>query len=172
MKKKLMAILGVAAAMCLCFALVGCGGSSSSSSSSASASDESADTVEFVVGFDSGFPQDPGSLAHFCRVCSAQHKALIIHSLVNFYPIVPGHQRMNLIPLKIIEIGPLLASDLQKIPETARGDQTSSGTARLQNGIGSDSGSVHEAGNVGTGEAMSVLDDLYPFDDCRRLVVK
>ena len=50
MKKKLALILGMAAALCLCFgALVGCGGSSDSGSSDA-------EKVTFVVGFDKGFP--------------------------------------------------------------------------------------------------------------------
>ena len=53
MNKKLMAILGVAAAMCLCFALVGCGGNSSSSSSDSAAADEG---MTFVVGFDKAYP--------------------------------------------------------------------------------------------------------------------
>ena len=50
MKKKLLAVFGVAAAMCLCFAMAGCGGNSADSSA---ASD---DSTAFVVGFDSGFP--------------------------------------------------------------------------------------------------------------------
>ena len=56
MKKKLMAILGVAAAMCLCFALAGCGGGSSASSSAAADDASAGDAVEFVVGFDSEYP--------------------------------------------------------------------------------------------------------------------
>ena len=53
MKNKLMAILGVAAALCLCFALAGCGGNSSTSSASG---DSGAEATTFVVGFDKAFP--------------------------------------------------------------------------------------------------------------------
>ena len=53
MKKKLALIMGVAAAMCLCFgALVGCGGNSSSATSDS----DTAEATTFVVGFDSEYP--------------------------------------------------------------------------------------------------------------------
>ena len=53
MKKRLLAVFGVAAAMCLCFALAGCGGSSAPAASDSS---DSAEATQFVVGFDSEYP--------------------------------------------------------------------------------------------------------------------
>jgi len=53
MKKKLLAAFGVAAAMCLCFAMVGCGGNSAPAASSSS---DSAEVGPFIVGFDSEYP--------------------------------------------------------------------------------------------------------------------
>ena len=140
--------------------------------------------ADFVFGVQIGIEQHDGhglgalflQLRHnsldLFRVDLTDHFTLIVQPLIHFVAEVAGHQRPGLVCLQVVQVGALLAADLQQVTETAGGDEGGLCAAAFQNRIGGNGSTVHKAADILTGEAISLSNDLHAFHHCRRLVVQ
>jgi hypothetical protein len=68
----------------------------------------------------------------------------VAHALGDFEAQVARHQRLGLVDLDVVEVGSLLAADLQKVTKAVGGDKAGLDAAMLDEGIGRHRGAVAE----------------------------
>ena len=78
-----------------------------------------------------------------------QYIAIFIQPFDGFEAQVGGCQGIGADLVEIVEMGPVLAADLDDVDETGGGEQGGAGAAALEQGVGGDSCAVHELGVSG-----------------------
>ena len=56
----------------------------------------------------------------------------------------PGHQRLRVVEMDVVDLGPDLTADLEKVAEPRAGDHGDAADAALDEGIGADRGAVRQ----------------------------
>ena len=77
------------------------------------------------------------------------HRTIGRHSLGDFEPMPPRHQRRRLVPGEVEHVGHADAPDFEHVAKAARRDQTGARALSLQDGVGADGGAVQHFGDGG-----------------------
>ena len=88
--------------------------------------------------------QGPRGGAHPVLVERRVDLAGVAQALGHFQPQVARHQGLGLVGLDVVEVGPLLAADLQQVAEAVGGHQPGLDAAVLDQGVGRHRGAVAE----------------------------
>ena len=119
--------------------------------------------ARLVARVDVGIEESDGDRLHACALECVRGGAyriliergldapIIPQALRHLDPEMPPDEQGRLVALQVVEMGAALASDLQQITETLRGDQAGRCAAMLDQGIG------------GNGGAVTEIDDLLRF---------